>query len=86
MDDQCRDKITVGTWARITGFTPGEEEVFHIVSDADADLIENKIPPDNPLARALMGAQAGRTVIFRPPGGEVELTVLELGRSSHASH
>jgi transcription elongation factor GreA len=81
MEEQCPDKVAVGTWAKVTGFVRGEEEVFHIVPDAEADPIDNKIPPGSPLARALMGAKEGDIVIFRPPSGEVELTVLELGRS-----
>jgi len=81
MEEQCPDKIAPGTWAKVTGFVPGEEEIFHIVPDAEADPIENKIPPGSPLARALMGAKEGDVVIFHPPSGQVELTVLELGRS-----
>ena len=81
MENQSTDKIAVGTWAKVTGFVPGEEEVFHIVPDAEADPIDNKIPPGSPLARALMGAKEGDTVLFRPPSGEVELKVLEMGRS-----
>lgn len=71
----------MGTWAKVTGFAPGEEEIFHIVPDAEADPIDNRIPPGSPLAKALMGAKEGDIVVFRPPGGEVELTVLELGWS-----
>ena len=80
MKEQCPDSIAVGTWAKVTGFVPGEEEVFHIVPDVEADPLDNKIPPGSPLARALMGAKEGDVVIFRPPSGEVELTVLKLGR------
>ena len=81
MDGKCPNKITVGTWVKVTGFVPGEEEFFHIVPDAEADPIDNKIPPGSPLAKALMGAKEGDIVMFHPPSGEVELTVLQLGRS-----
>lgn len=81
MDSQSASQIAVGTWAKVTGFVPGEEEIFHIVPDAEADPIDNRIPPGSPLAKALMGAKEGDIVVFRPPSGEVELTVLELGRS-----
>jgi transcription elongation factor GreA len=81
VDDQPAKSIAVGTWAKVTGFVPGEEEVFHIVPDAEADPINNKIPPGSPLGRALIGAKKGDVVAFRPPSGEVELTVLELGQS-----
>ena len=79
MADQPGDEITTGMWVKLTGFVPGEEEVFHLVSDAEADVMKNKIPSTSPLARALEGARVGEKVTFHPPGGEVELTILEAG-------
>ncbi len=73
--------VTVGTWVKLSGFAPGEEEVFHIVPESQADVIENKIPPSSPLARVLEGAKQGDTVVFSPPAGQVELVVLDVGRS-----
>jgi transcription elongation factor GreB len=80
MTDQPSDCIALGTWVKLTGFVPGEEEVFHLVPEGEADYFENRIPPSSPLARALVGAKVGDKVLFRPPAGEVELTVLEAGR------
>ena len=81
MDDASSDAVSVGTWAKVTGFVPGEEEIFHIVSDHEADPINNKIPASSPLAKTLIGAKEGKVVLFHTPSGQVELTVLELGRS-----
>ena len=80
MIDEATTKVRVGTWVNLTGFEPGEEEVFRIVPEGRADYLKNEIPPDNPLARAIKGAKAGDKVPFHFPGGEVELTVLEVGR------
>ncbi len=71
--------VAVGTWVKVSGFVPGEEEIFHIVPQTEADVIENKIPPSNPLARVLEGAKPGDKVVFQPPAGEVELVILEVG-------
>jgi len=73
-------RIDLGTWVKLTGFEPEEEEVFRIVPAGQANALENEITPDSPLARALVGAEAGDRVKFRPPAGEVELTILEVGR------
>ena len=73
-------QVALGTWVKLIGFEPGEEEVFSIVPQTQANALENKIPLDSPLARALEGAEAGDKVRFHPPAGEVELTVLEVGR------
>jgi len=79
MGNQQSQRVTVGSWVKITGFVPGEEEVFHLVSEAEADVTENRIPPSSPLARVLSGTKVGDKVLFHPPGGEVELTVLDAG-------
>ena len=81
MSNPSTSKIRVGTWVKVSGFDPGEEEVFYIVPESQADVIENKIPPSNPLARVLEGAKPGDTIAFSPPVGEVELVVLDVGRS-----
>lgn len=81
MTDPERPQVTLGCWVKVTGLAPGEEEVFHLVPDGQADYMKNKIPPSSPLARALEGTRVGDKVTFRPPDGEVELTILEAGQS-----
>jgi transcription elongation GreA/GreB family factor len=81
MNEQQTKRVAVGTWARITGFVPGEEEVFEFVPELEANVLENKIPPSSPLASALEGAAAGDRIAFDPPSGPVELSVLEVGRA-----
>ena len=80
MPGQQLEKVTVGASVKVTGFVPGEEEVFHFVPESEADYAENKIPPSSPLAEVLDGAKAGDRVLFRPPAGRVELTVLAVDR------
>jgi transcription elongation GreA/GreB family factor len=79
MAEQPSKRVTVGMWVKLTGFAPGEEEVFHLVPHAEANVLEKRIPPSSPLAQALEGAAVGDTVPLRTPAGEVELTILEAG-------
>jgi len=79
MTEQRPDKVTLGTWVKLTGFVPGEEEVFHFVPEEEVDYESNKLPPTSPLASALAGAKEGDKIAFHPPAGHVELTVLEIG-------
>jgi len=78
MSQQRPEQISLGTKVKLTGFVPGEEEVYRIVPENETDYLENKIPSSSPLARALEGAKVGETVTFNPPSGEVELKVLEI--------
>jgi transcription elongation factor GreA len=79
--DPQMEKVARGMWVKLTGFVPGQEEVFHLVSEAEANVLNRQIPPSSPLARALEGARVGDTVSLGTPGGKVDLTVLEAGRS-----
>ena len=79
MTDEAAIEVRVGTWVKLTGFEPNEEEVFQIVAEGHADALNNAIPASSPLARAIQGAKAGDKVRLRLPVGETELTVLEVG-------
>ena len=74
------NQVSLGTWVKIAGFEPGEEEVFRIVTEGQANILENEIPVNNPLARAIDGSEVGDKVKFHAPAGELELTILEVGR------
>jgi transcription elongation GreA/GreB family factor len=52
MAEQQAEKVTLGTLVRLAGFEAGEDELYHIVPEGQADYLDNKIPRDNPLARA----------------------------------
>jgi transcription elongation GreA/GreB family factor len=73
-------RVSVGTWVKLAGFEPEEEEVFRIVPEGQANISENEIPINSPLARAIEGAEEGDKVKFHPPVGEVELEIIEVGR------
>jgi transcription elongation factor GreA len=79
MTQDANATVSVGTRVKVTGFVPGEEEVFLLVPEEEVDYPQNKIPPSSPLAHALLGAEAGDKIRFHPPAGDVELTVLEVG-------
>ena len=79
MNDEAAVKVRVGTWVKLTGFEPDEEEVFRIVPDGCADLKKNEIPAGSLLASAIHSTKAGDKVRLPLPGGETELTVLEVG-------
>jgi transcription elongation factor GreA len=72
--------VSVGSWVRLTEHGSGDEEVFHIVQPFRADLLENRLPPDNPLSRALLGQKPGDEVCVNGPQGEIRFSVLEVGR------
>jgi transcription elongation factor GreB len=77
LERQPRRKVAFG--AAVTVSQPsGERQTFTIVGEDEADLKEGKISYVSPLAEALIGARVGKTVLWRRPAGNLELTVEEI--------
>lgn len=56
----------------------GQETTYEIVGEDEADAGLNRIAPQSPLARALLGATPGDLVTWRRPSGAVELEILAI--------
>jgi transcription elongation GreA/GreB family factor len=56
----------------------GAERRYQIVGEDEADPAQGRIAPHAPLARALMGATTGDTVLWRKPSGTEELEVVAI--------
>jgi transcription elongation GreA/GreB family factor len=77
MARQPRRKVAFG--AAVTVSQPGgERRTFTIVGEDEADLKEGKISYVSPLAEALIDARAGKTVLWRRPAGNIQLTVEQI--------
>lgn len=74
------DSVTIGSWVRVCELGSGDEDVFHIVEIREVDLVNNKIPPENPLSVALLGSKLGEEIAIEGPNGLVRFAVLEVGR------
>ncbi len=60
------DLINVDTDAKVT---------YQIVGDDEADIKQNKISVNSPIARALVGKEEGEVAVVRAPGGEIEYEI-----------
>lgn len=73
------ESVAVGTWVKVVEHGSSDTEVFHIVESREADFLENKLPPDNPMGRALLGCKRGEEIVLDGPEGTVKLSVIEIG-------
>ncbi|WP_421200313.1 transcription elongation factor GreA [Aeromonas enteropelogenes] len=55
-----------------------EEVVYRIVGDDEADIKQNLISVNSPIARALIGKEVDDVVIVKTPAGDVEYEILEV--------
>jgi len=77
MERQPRRKVAFG--AAVTVSQPGgKRQTFTIVGEDEADLKLGKISYVSPLAEALIDARVGKTVLWRRPAGDIQLTVEQI--------
>lgn len=55
-----------------------EEKQYQIVGDYEADIEKNRISLSSPLAKALIGKEAGDTAEFAAPGGRKSFEIVEV--------
>lgn len=69
-----KGKVDIGTKVRLKA--NGDEHVFHIVGEWEADPKEKKISHTSPLGSALLGKKIGETVEVEAPAGKIQYTIL----------
>ena len=68
-------KVVFGTTVTIVNLDTDQEVSYQIVGDDEADVKQNKISVNSPIARALIGKSEGDDVLVNTPGGEVDYEI-----------
>lgn len=74
---QPRDRVHFGAAVKIED-EEGAVHEFAIVGDDEADVAAGKISWAAPLARAMIGAKIGDTVVWCRPAGEAEVYIADI--------
>ena len=72
------DKVAFGATVRLSNTKTEEEVTYRIVGADESDINAGSISITSPLARSLLGKEAGDEVKVRMPGGERVYEVLEV--------
>jgi transcription elongation factor GreA len=72
------DKVVFGATVKLTDTDSGEEVVYTIVGEAEADIKKGLISITAPVARALIGRGVGDTATVRTPKGQREYEILDV--------
>ena len=72
------DRVVCGATVKREDTESGAKTQYTIVGETEADLKKNRISITCPIARGLIGREAGDTVKIRTPGGEREYEILEV--------
>lgn len=71
---QPRDEVHFGATVRIID-EEGAEHRFSLVGEDEADVSAGKISWASPLAKAMMGARVGDSVMWHRPAGDTEVEI-----------
>ena len=74
---QPRDEVHFGATVKMLD-EDGKEHRFTIVGDDEADVAAGRISWASPLAKAMMGAKVGDTVVWRRPAGDAEVEIVQV--------
>lgn len=72
------DVVQIMNKVKIKNLRNNAVMTYSIVSNSEANLKENKISVDTPIAKGLIGKKAGDTVEIKVPSGVVEFEILEI--------
>ena len=71
-------RVVFGATVDLEELESGAKVTYQIVGDDEADIKEGKISVSSPIARALIGKNAGDVIGFQAPGGLREYEVLDV--------
>ena len=72
------DRVAFGATVRLVNTQTDEEVVYRIMGADESDINQGTISVTSPLARSLLGKEAGDEVKMKMPGGERLYEVLEV--------
>ena len=78
---QPREEVHFGAEVQIEDDS-GALQTFTIVGDDEADVSQGRISWASPLARAMIGAKVGDSVVWHRPAGEAEVTIVDINYPS----
>jgi transcription elongation factor GreA len=76
LDD--KEGIGLGKTVKIKALDTGEEYEYQLVSEMEADILENKISPASPVGAALRGQQKGDVIEVQAPRGWIKYKILDV--------
>ena len=71
-------RIVFGATVTLEDLESGDDVVYQIVGEDEADIKEGLISVNSPIARGLIGKEQDDVVTIRTPGGEVEYEIIKV--------
>ena len=76
--DVNTDEVQILTKVRVQNLKTGQEKVYQLVTEGEANILEGKIATTTPIAKGLMGKKVGDTAEVIVPAGKMDFKILEI--------
>jgi len=72
------DEVQILTKVRVKNKSNGQEKMYQLVTEGEANILEGKIAVTTPIAKGLLGKHVGETAEVQVPAGKIEFEILEI--------
>ena len=72
------DEVQILTKVRVQNLKTGQEKIYQLVTEGEANILEGKIATTTPIAKGLMGKKVGDTAEVVVPAGKMSFKILEI--------
>ena len=72
------DEVKILIKLRVQNLKTGQEKVYQLVTEGEANILEGKIATTTPIAKGLLGKKVGDTAEVIVPAGKLEFKILEI--------
>ena len=72
------DEVQILTKVRVQNLKTGQEKVYQLVTEGEANILEGKIATTTPIAKGLLGKKVGDIAEVVVPAGKLQFKVLEI--------
>ena len=76
--DVNTDEVQILTKVRVENMKTGQEKVYQLVTEGEANILEGKIATTTPIAKGLMGKKVGDVAEVVVPAGKLQFKILEI--------
>lgn len=71
-------RVVFGATVSICNVETEEEFRYQIVGEDEADIKQNKISINSPIARSIIGKERGEVILVQAPGGSLEYEIITI--------
>ena len=72
------DEVQILTKVRVQNLKTGQEKMYQLVTEGEANILEGKIATTTPIAKGLLGKKVGDTAEVVVPAGTLQFKILEI--------